>query len=214
MPSVLFYIFAAVMLGFGLLVVVLRNPVSNALALAVSFLGLAALFVTLDAYFIGIIQILVYAGAVMVLFLFIIMLLDIKAEQRRKLNLPAVAGGMLLVAAFGLQLVSVLSNFEPGKRRMNEAGLKLDIAANTREASNAPAKGINADLAAGKLPDVKLVGETLFTKYNFHLQVIGVLLLVATVGVIVISRREDKVTPAGEALLEGQGKRVQGSEIV
>ncbi|MES2707988.1 MAG: NADH-quinone oxidoreductase subunit J [Verrucomicrobiota bacterium] len=209
MPSVLFYIFAAVMLGFGLLVVVLRNPVSNALALAVSFLGLAALFVSLNAYFIGIIQILVYAGAVMVLFLFIIMLLDIQAEQRRKLNLPAVAGGMVLVAAFGLQLVSVLSQFEPGKRRMNEVELNLAIAADTRAASNAPARSLNADLAAGNLPDVKLIGETLFTRYNFHLQIIGVLLLVATVGVIVISRREDKPAPAGE----GQAERVQGSEI-
>ena len=209
MPSVLFYIFAAVMLGFGLLVVVLRNPVSNALALAVSFLGLAALFVSLNAYFIGIIQILVYAGAVMVLFLFIIMLLDIKAEQRRKLNLPAVGGGILLVVAFALQLLSVLGNYEPGKRRMNEVELNLSVAANTREASNAPAKSINTDLAAGSLPDVKLVGETLFTKYNFHLQIIGVLLLVATVGVIVISRREDKTAPAGE----GQGERVEGSGI-
>ena len=90
MPSALFYLFSAIMLGSGILVVVLRNPVSSALALALSFLGLAALFVSLGAFFIGIIQILVYAGAVMVLFLFIIMLLDIKAEERRKLNRPAV----------------------------------------------------------------------------------------------------------------------------
>ncbi|MDB6134674.1 MAG: nadh-ubiquinone/plastoquinone oxidoreductase chain 6 [Verrucomicrobiales bacterium] len=199
MPSVLFYIFAAVMLGFGLLVVVLRNPVSNALALAVSFLGLAALFVSLNAFFIGIIQILVYAGAVMVLFLFIVMLLDIKAEQRRKLNMPAVAGGVLLVVAFSIQLISVLANFEPGKRRINEVPLDLPAAAAARVASGAPAASINATLNAGSLPDVNLVGETLFTKYNFHLQVIGVLLLVATVGVIVISRREDKNAPAAES---------------
>jgi len=72
MPSFIFYLFALVTLGFGLLVVTARNPVTSALSLASSFVGLAALFISLDAYFIGIIQILVYAGAVMVLFLFII----------------------------------------------------------------------------------------------------------------------------------------------
>lgn len=84
MPGPLFYIFSAITLLFGVMVVVCRNPVASALSLVVSFAGLAALFVSLDAYFIGVIQILVYAGAVMVLFLFIIMLLDIKAEEHRQ----------------------------------------------------------------------------------------------------------------------------------
>ena len=75
------------MLFFGGMVVLNRNPVASALSLVVCFLALAALFVSLDAYFIGVIQILVYAGAVMVLFLFIIMLLDLKAEVRRRTNL-------------------------------------------------------------------------------------------------------------------------------
>ena len=85
MPPLLFYLLAAITLGFGLMVVTARNPVSSALALASCFVGLAALFVSLDAYFIGTIQILVYAGAVMVLFLFIIMLLDIKAEEGKQM---------------------------------------------------------------------------------------------------------------------------------
>jgi len=104
MHAALFYIFSAVMLVFGLLTVTLRNPVSSALSLVVSFLGLAALFVSLNAYFIGVIQILVYAGAVMVLFLFIIMLLDLKAEKKVKFNPVAIFGGAALVAALILQL--------------------------------------------------------------------------------------------------------------
>jgi len=196
MPSVLFYLFSAIMLGFGILVVALRNPVSSALSLAMSFLGLAALFVSLGAFFIGIIQVLVYAGAVMVLFLFIIMLFDIKAEERRKLNLPAVIGGMVLVIIFTLQLATVLSDFQPGKRQINTVPLDPANALATRHANGLNVPTIDKDLAAGELPDVKLIGETLFTKYNFHLQIVGVLLLVSTVGVIVISRREDKtVTP-------------------
>src|SRR6188768_3406183 len=100
MPSVLFYFFALITLLFGIGVVVCRNPVASALSLVMSFVGLAALFISLDAYFIGVIQILVYAGAVMVLFLFIIMLLDVRAEERRKLNLPMVAGGALVSLIF------------------------------------------------------------------------------------------------------------------
>ena len=197
MPSILFYIFSAIMLGFGILVVALRNPVSSALSLAMSFLGLAALFVSLGAFFIGIIQVLVYAGAVMVLFLFIIMLLDIKAEQRRKLNLPAVIGGSVLVMVFALQLASVLAHFPPGHRQINAVPVEPALALAARTAAGLKVPTIDKDLATGELPDVKLIGEILFTKYNFHLQVVGVLLLVATVGVIVISRREDPAPPAG-----------------
>jgi NADH-quinone oxidoreductase subunit J len=65
---------------------------------------------SLDAYFIGVIQILVYAGAVMVLFLFIIMLLDIKAEEGKKLNLPAIVSGMLVAVLLVLQIITVVSS--------------------------------------------------------------------------------------------------------
>src|SRR5947199_4067594 len=94
MPAFLFWLFAAVMLIFGALVVINRNPVASALSLVVCFLGLAALFMSLDAFFIGIIQVLVYAGAVMVLFLFIIMLLDLRAEEGRRINWLTSAAGL------------------------------------------------------------------------------------------------------------------------
>src|SRR5471030_2576273 len=110
MAAILFWFFAVLMLGFACAVVANRNPVASALSLVVSFAGLAALFVMLDAYFIGTIQVLVYAGAVMVLFLFIIMLLDLKAEERRKLNTGAVLGGVIVAAAFVAQLVAVIGN--------------------------------------------------------------------------------------------------------
>src|SRR5918997_6291566 len=109
MPSLLFWTFAALMLVFGAAVILNRNPVASALSLVVSFLGLAALFMSLDAYFIGIIQVLVYAGAVMVLFLFIIMLLDLRAEERRKMNYVAVAGGSAVALAFFVQICLVVS---------------------------------------------------------------------------------------------------------
>lgn len=166
MTPLFFWLFSALMLGFGTAVIVNRNPVASALSLVVSFLGLAALFFTLDAYFIGVIQILVYGGAVMVLFLFIIMLLDLKAEKRRKLNLVATAGGGAVALAFTAQLVMVIHRFPGGIRPM--------------------------EALPGRLDDPHNVGMMLFSNYNFPFQVIGVLLLVASVGVVVLSKRELK----------------------
>jgi len=164
MSDILFWIFSALMLGFGAAVVFLRNPVSSALSLVVAFLSLAGLFFLLNAYFIGIIQVLVYAGAVMVLFLFIIMLLDLKKERLRKVNIAALLGGALVLAIFAGSIIGVVGRFEEGNRAFPEM--------------MAPSE------------DVSGFGETLFTSYNLPLQVIGALLLVATIGVVVLSKKE------------------------
>ncbi|MEE2808630.1 MAG: NADH-quinone oxidoreductase subunit J [Verrucomicrobiota bacterium] len=166
--SLLFYIFSGLMLGFGVMVIVCRNPLSSALCLVISFLGLAALFVTLNAYFISIIQILVYTGAVMVLFLFIIMLLDIREEKNKDWNYWAVGGGTIILFGFVVQLISVLGGYEEGKQKM------VPFPENVSH------------------EDVKIIGAEIFTYYNFHLQILGVLLLVATIGVVVLSRRQGK----------------------
>jgi NADH-quinone oxidoreductase subunit J len=165
MPSLLFWTFAALMLVFGAAVVLNRNPVASALSLVLSFLGLAALFMSLDAYFIGIIQVLVYAGAVMVLFLFIIMLLDLRAEERRKMNYVAVAGGSAVALALFVQICMVVGELRGGDQV-------------------APALPPNA------ADDVRHVGLLLFSNYTLPFQAIAVLVLVATIGVIVLSKRE------------------------
>ncbi len=166
MSPLFFWIFSLLMLGFAASVVLNRNPVASALSLVVSFLGLAALYVSLDAYFIGTIQVLVYAGAVMVLFLFIIMLLDLKAEQRRKLNIAVTAGGVIVTLGFVAQLIHVLHRLPIGNQPFSALPAPLD--------------------------DVRNVGTTLFSAYNLPFQVVGVLLLVASIGVIVLSKRELK----------------------
>jgi NADH-quinone oxidoreductase subunit J len=194
MPSFLFYLFVAVMLGFGLNVVLSRNPVTSALSLAVCFVGLAALFISLDAYFIGVIQVLVYTGAVMVLFLFIIMLLDIRAETEKKTNLPAVVGGILLAVIMMLQVGSVLRAFDEGKVSTADKALSLQQGAQREDIVGI--KTIREDLKAGTLPDAKLMGLTLFDRYGFHLQAMALLLTVGTVGVVVLSKRERQTPPA------------------
>jgi NADH-quinone oxidoreductase subunit J len=167
MSPVLFWLFAALMLIFGVAVVVNRSPVASALSLVVSFLCLAALFVGLDAYLIGVLQVLVYAGAVMVLFLFIIMLLDLKAEQRRRFNYPALAGGTAVALAFVVQLWLVLQSFTAGRQGFPELG-------------------------AREVDDVRQIGMTMFSTHNLSIQIVGVLILVATVGVVILSKRELK----------------------
>src|SRR3954465_1530748 len=85
----LFYIFAFLTLVFGFLVIAnpfSRNPVTSAMFLVLTIVSLAGLFVLLHAYFLAAVQVLVYAGAVMVLFLFVIMLLDVKTEEHRRLR--------------------------------------------------------------------------------------------------------------------------------
>jgi NADH-quinone oxidoreductase subunit J len=159
-----FWLFATLMVAFGLCVILLRNPVSCAMSLVLSFLCLAALFVTLDATFIAIIQVLVYAGAVMVLFLFIIMLLDLRTEESRSLNMSATLGGLLVVASF----ISILTQI---------------TLANPAFAKELPA------LAGPAVNDVKEIGMTLFHSYSLPFEAVGVLLLSATVGVVVLSRK-------------------------
>ena len=167
MSPPLFWLFACLMLAFGVGVVINRSPVASALCLVVSFLCLAALFIGLNAYFIGVIQVLVYAGAVMVLFLFIIMLLDLKAEQRRKFNVVAFVGGGLVALAFVAELFAVLDRLPLGRL------------------------GFPA-IASSNVDDVRQVGMTLFTTHNLPFQVVGVLILVATIGVVILSKKELK----------------------
>jgi NADH-quinone oxidoreductase subunit J len=165
MPAFLFWLFAGVMLIFGALVVINRNPIASALSLVVCFLGLAALFMSLDAFFIGIIQVLVYAGAVMVLFLFIIMLLDLRAEERRRMNWVAFTGGFIVALSLLVQVLAVISRTQMAKQTF-------------------------PPLASQQVDDVRNVGLLLFGSYNLPFQVIAVLILVATVGVIVLSKRQ------------------------
>jgi NADH-quinone oxidoreductase subunit J len=184
MPSYLFWLFSALMLGGAIAVIAFRNPVASAMSVVASFLGLAALFVGLSAFFVGIIQILVYTGAIMVLFVFIIMLLDLQDEEHRARSYLPIAAGLSLVIAFTIQLLGVLSS------RPDQEAPALDAPALASAARNFPdSSSISAALTDGRLPDVHLIGQMLFTGYNLPLQILGSLLLVATVGVVVLSKK-------------------------
>ena len=167
MSPFLFWIFALLTLIFGAAVVINRNPVASALSLVVSFLGLAALFMSLNAYFIGIIQVLVYAGAVMVLFLFIIMLLNLRAEEARRINWLTSAAGLAVALILLGQIFSVVRNFPMAHKPF-------------------------PPLPGSTIDDVRNIGAVLFRNYNLPFQIVGVLVLVATIGVVLLSRREPR----------------------
>lgn len=188
MPTILFYLFAILMIAGGVCVVALKNPVSSAMGMIGSFIGLAALLIGLNAYFVGTLQVLVYAGAIMVLFIFIIMLLDLKKEENKEFSASSIAAGVIIPLLFILITIPVYQSVSIDFSKLDKKALV------TAEAdlplSEAP-KGsiIRTKLKVGELADVNLIGQKLFTEYNFPLQVVGVLLLVATVGCVTLSKK-------------------------
>lgn len=165
MQELLFYLFSGLALGCGFLVVAnpfSRNPVTSAMFLVLSIVALAGLFVLLHAFFLAAVQILVYAGAVMVLFLFVIMLLDVSAEERRALSRFGLVTGVLAVGALALILVRAI--LEPG----SFAALGTPSLEGT----------------------VEPLGRLLFLEYLLPFEVLSVLLLVAMVGVVLLSKRD------------------------
>jgi NADH-quinone oxidoreductase subunit J len=169
-PEILFYIFAFLTLVCGFLVVVnpfSRNPVTSAMFLVLTIASLAGLFVLLHAFFLAAVQILVYAGAVMVVFLFVIMLLDLKEEERRRVKWFGIISGLISVGTlFGVFLAS-LSKSSP-------------IAVSTAS-SSAVKDGTAATL-----------GKLLFTDYLLPFELVSVLLLVAMIGTILLSKKDLK----------------------
>ena len=181
MEGLLFNIFAGLAVLSALLVVLnplSRNPVTSAMFLVIPMISISGLFVLLGAYFLAAVQILVYAGAVMVLFLFVIMLLDLQQSARRKLNLVSLAMGILAVGALFLVYKSSLES------TYGEASQQHEVAADADQAEATTAKVVGSTQA---------LGQALFSFGNGFIlpfEIVSVLLLVAMVGVILLSRKE------------------------
>src|SRR6202035_492236 len=164
-PTIFFFIFASVLVGAALGVILSRNPVYSALLLVLCFFNSAVIWVLLDAEFLGIVLILVYVGAVMVLFLFVVMMLDINIDRARAgfwRHLPA---ALVVGIAIALQLWLVLSH-----------GSWQNLQA------SAPLKGGNT----------AALGHLAFTEYLLPLQVAGAVLLVAITAAIALTLRRRK----------------------
>jgi len=165
MEQIFFWMLAAGLLISAVTVVAVRNPVTNAVCLVLTLVFEAALFITLEATFLAAVQVIVYAGAVMVLFLFVIMLLDVRVEALGKIS---------WLKTVGVGLVSVLALV--GLPKLFSA---FPFAGEVLRWGRAKVPGTAQDL-----------GHLLFSAYGPLFLTTGVLLLVATVGVVVLCRRD------------------------
>ncbi|MDD3759211.1 MAG: NADH-quinone oxidoreductase subunit J [Acidithiobacillus sp.] len=162
--TVLFYVFSAVLLLSALLVITARNPVYSALYLVLAFFNAAALFLLLGAEFLGLILILVYVGAVMVLFLFVVMMLDINLERLKEGFLRYLPLGLAIAIVGVLEMVAVFWTAPIGR---------------------VPAPGpisANAD-------NTRALGELLYTHYLYPFEIAAVILLVAIIAAIALTLR-------------------------
>ncbi len=188
MADVTFYIFAAITLISALVMVLSPNAVNAAMAMIVSFVGTAALFVLLEAYFLAALQVLVYAGAVMVLFLFIIMLIDTDKVDRISADRVSIAAASVGAALFIVMLGSIIMSLG--------ALPEVDLT----EAAVLP-EGTEGGFAFSTA--AKSFGYGLFTKYMLPFQMAGFLLLVAMIGVIVVSKKYLAPGESAEGTKEG-----------
>ena len=180
--DLLFLVFATLSVGGGLLMVFSRHPVSAALFMIVSLVGVAALFVLLEAFFLAILQVLVYAGAVMVLFLFIIMLLDVGPQggKAARVKILSAIVGLILVGSLFCLMLQIGQGTEADGSTQSFEWPELS--------EDATANGNNLTFS----PSAKSFGFGLLTKYMLPLQVSGFLLLAAMVGVIILSKKSSQ----------------------
>lgn len=166
LESILFYGLAAMSVVSAILMITRRNPVTSVLFLIMNFFALAGLYLTLQAQFIAVIQIFVYAGAIMVLFLFVIMLLNLGDEQKltEAISYKKIVGAVLAIGVL-LELLYIIG--------LAPSGL--------------PAGSLDRGAAIGT---VEVVGIKLFTQYLFPFEITSILLLVAIVGAVLLAKKK------------------------
>jgi NADH-quinone oxidoreductase subunit J len=165
-----FYLFATITIASGFMVIASRNPVQSVLFLILAFVNAAGLFLMMGAEFLAMILVIVYVGAVAVLFLFVVMMLDVDFAELRQGFLQYLPIGMLIGIVFLLELVLVIGTYvvDPGVMR-------------------SPAVPIPS---ASLMTNTQAIGQVLYTHYFYYFQAAGLILLVAMIGAIVLTLRE------------------------
>jgi len=164
--QILFFVLAIVSIAAALGMLISKSPVTSALWLILNLFCIAGLYLTLNAQFIAVVQVLVYAGAIMVLFLFVIMLLNLDAlPDIRRIDWKKVFAFVLGMAVLAILTFTVASS--------------LDVLPEASPAMAAAENGSASNLA-----------EALFTQYALPLEIVGILLLAAAIGAVVIAKRK------------------------
>ena len=184
---VVFIIIGALALGSAVSMIMMRNAVHAALMLVLNFFAIAVLYAVNEAQFLATVQIIVYAGAIMVLFLFVIMLLGVDSEDA-----PArpgrVRGLKLSAVVLGLALFSALAVSIGGPYLEPSAACPAPALAEGETPTGERCQGL---AAANEPGNVEAIGSLLFTKYVWPFEVISVLLVIAAIGAMVLGRREE-----------------------
>ena len=168
LAALIFYLFAGILTLSALMVITARNPVHSVLFLILAFFNAAGLFIMLGAEFIGMLLVIVYVGAVAVLFLFVVMMLNMDFKELRKGSMHFVPVGLLLGGVLLSELVIVYQTWKhkPGLLKTNDTD------------------------PASELSNTEALGQVLYTDYIFIFQGAGLILLVAMIGAIVLTLRE------------------------
>ncbi len=165
--QIIFYVFAGVLIAAAVSVVTVRNPVYAALFLILAFFSSSAIWIMLEAEFLGVVLILVYVGAVMVLFLFVIMMLDINIDILREGFIRYLPVGILVAAVVAAQMIYVLTS----------DSIKGFVAPVRKDADYS---------------NTEALGEVLYTEYVYPFEIAAVILLVAIIAAIVLTHRQRK----------------------
>jgi NADH-quinone oxidoreductase subunit J len=191
LSAIMFYVFAAVAIASGVMVVSSRNPVHSVLFLILAFFNAAGLFVLMGAEFLAMILVIVYVGAVAVLFLFVVMMLDIDFAQLRSGATKYLPVGLLVGIILFAELIFVFGSWaiSPGVATVAAAPLPT----------------------ASGFSNTRALGDLLYTRYVFAFQVSGMILLVAMIGAIVLTLRHRVGTR--RQVVADQLARVRGETV-
>lgn len=191
MPLLVFLAVGTLTVASAILVVAMRNPVHSALFLLVTFLCVAVLFVMKGAEFVGAVQVLVYAGGIMVLFLFVVMLINVRSLPEERITSPYWLGGIAVGAAIFILLATIVRT-GAYHEEVNRPDILKSIAQHTTQTAVAAdgktttRRVVHYTLAGNS----EAVGNSLYQDYLVPFEIASLFLLVAMIGAIVIGKRE------------------------
>lgn len=191
LPAIAFYLFAFVMLLSATMVITAKNPVHSVLFLILAFFNAAGLFVLLGAEFVAMILVIVYVGAVAVLFLFVVMMLDMSFQDLRKGALRYVPVGLAIGAVLLAELTLVYLNWVPS-----------------------PESAANLANPKPEIENTQALGQLIYTNYVYAFQAAGLILLVAMIGAIVLTHRQRSGVRRQKIVDQNNRKRSDAFDVV
>jgi NADH-quinone oxidoreductase subunit J len=168
LPELFFGYFAAAIVVLSLLVVTRKNPVHSVMWMLLLFFHIASLYLFLDAEFMAAIQVIVYAGAILVLFLFVVLLLNLKEELRTNRFIASWPAGLIISGAILFNIIVAIRSFVPGPQ------------------------GTYTDAVIQSETHTKVLGRVLYTEYLFPFEIASLILLIAIIGAIVLAKKRVK----------------------